>query len=419
MKILGIIAEYNPFHNGHIRHLKRAKELTNSEYTIVIMSGNFVQRGEPAFIDKWLRAKSAIDNGVDLIIELPFVYSIQTAEIFSLGAIKILHSLNICDFLAFGCENDDLVSLNFIADNLIEESTEYKSNLKSNLKKGYNFAKARELSLYKNIGTLSNILSKPNNILAIEYIKALKSINSNIKPIPIKRTNDHNSSELGEYVSSSTSIRESLKKSYNNRMVNILHDNIAFKSLPFSSKKTLIEFINENRKFLNNDDFFYIFLSHFFTYGVKKDIFNMDDDLLNRIENILMLNKDKNYNLEDIFKNIKTKNYVQTRINRALINYVFDIKKDFILNIKEEIPNYIRILASNKKGFELINMIKRNSNIRILNNFSKLNDISSLDKIFIDLEIRSTNIYYQMISRYSEKLLFNLEYTKTPYIKKE
>ena len=178
-KILGIIAEYNPFHNGHLYHLENSKKITGCEYTIAIISGNFTQRGSTSIVDKWQKTKMALSNGIDLVIELPTLYAISSSENFADGAIKILNSLNIVDYLAFGTETNDISKLDKIAEILSDEPTEYKSILSNELKKGISFPKAREnaLSIYLNNDEYSNILSFPNNILGIEYLKKNSIIN--------------------------------------------------------------------------------------------------------------------------------------------------------------------------------------------------------------------------------------------------
>lgn len=188
--VLAIIGEYNPFHNGHLYHLNKSKEIAKSDYTIAIMSGNFVQRGTPAIIDKWSRAKMALLNGIDLVIELPSIYSISSAENFAMGAIKILNSLKIVDKFSFGAETDDIEILQQFADILTDEPPEFKSLLNHELSKGVSFPKAREnaLLMYLNdIRKYANILSSPNNILAIEYLKALNYTESELMPIAVKR----------------------------------------------------------------------------------------------------------------------------------------------------------------------------------------------------------------------------------------
>ena len=172
-KVLGIIAEYNPFHNGHLYHLNKSKELAKAEYSVAVISGNFTQRGEPAVIDKWSRAKMALLNGVDLVLELPVLYATSSAENFADGAIKLLDSLGIVDDLYFGAENANIQLLDDFAEILYKEPKEYKSFLSEELAKGVSFPKARENALMaylNNDRQYYGILSSPNNILGIEYL---------------------------------------------------------------------------------------------------------------------------------------------------------------------------------------------------------------------------------------------------------
>ncbi len=188
--VLGIIAEYNPLHNGHVFQLLESKSLTGASYTICVMSGNFTQRGTPAICDKWMRTQMALESGIDLVIELPTIYSTASAELFAYGGVSILESLGIVDFLSFGSECGRIDILQEIANVLYSEPKEYISLLKHELSFGTSFPKAREkaLLLYLNdIRRYANVLSEPNNILGIEYIKALKRIKSPIAPVTIKR----------------------------------------------------------------------------------------------------------------------------------------------------------------------------------------------------------------------------------------
>ena len=186
--VVGIIGEYNPFHNGHKYHLEKSKQEAKADYSIAVISGNFVQRGNVSLINKWDKASMALANGIDLVIELPTIYSISSAENFAYGAVKILNSLNVVDYISFGAESCDLEVLEKFADILYKEPTEYVSLLKHELSMGLAYPKARENALLmylNNIRKYANVLSNPNNILAIEYLKALKKLKSPIKPIAI------------------------------------------------------------------------------------------------------------------------------------------------------------------------------------------------------------------------------------------
>ena len=245
MKVLGIIAEYNPMHTGHIYHIQKAKELTNSDYVIVIMSGSFTQQGNIAIIDKFARAKDAIKNGADLVIELPTIFSVSDAGSFANKAIQLLNGLNIIDSICFGAENDNISLFNNICDILINNDVEMWSKIKEELKQGLSFATARNnvLKNYLSYEELE-IISSPNNILGIEYIKSLKTTNSNILPYAILRQNNNfNNQTLSGNYTSSTSIRKSLE---NNESIKLLKE--------YLTKDTYNILTNSNLLF--NNDFF-------------------------------------------------------------------------------------------------------------------------------------------------------------------
>ena len=209
--VLGIIAEYNPFHNGHLYHMQESKKKTGAEYVVCIITGNFAQRGETSLVNKWAKAQMALENGADLVIELPTVYSISSAENFAQGAIKIFDSLKIIDTLSFGSETADFAALNNIAGVLYNEPKEYVALLNHELDKGISYPKARDnaLMMYLNdIKRYANILSGPNNTLGIEYLKALRKLKSDIKPCAIQRQKVYyNDNKIIDEFASATAIR--------------------------------------------------------------------------------------------------------------------------------------------------------------------------------------------------------------------
>ena len=214
--ILGIVAEYNPFHLGHLYHITKSKELSDSSYVVAIMSGNFVQRGDTSIVDKWTKTQMALLNGVDLVIELPTLYAISSAENFAYGSMRILDSLKIVDNLSFGSEVGDIEILNSIADVIHREPPEYVSILKHELNKGVSYPTAREkaLLIYLNdVRRYANVLSGSNNILGIEYLKALKKINSKILPYTLQREGANYSDTVSHKgYASSTAIRKWIEK---------------------------------------------------------------------------------------------------------------------------------------------------------------------------------------------------------------
>ena len=213
MKVLGIVSEYNPLHSGHVYHIKASLEKTGATHTICVMSGHFVQRGEPALVDKWARTTMALQSGIDLVLELPVVFSCASAELFAYGAVRTLHHTGIVDYLSFGSEQGELGSLWRIASALYDEPAVYRDLLRKHLSDGHSFPVAREKALTGYLrGLPENIMSQSNNILAIEYLKALKSLRSNMQPTTIKRHgSSYQSTVINQSFSSASAIRSFLK----------------------------------------------------------------------------------------------------------------------------------------------------------------------------------------------------------------
>lgn len=433
MNTAGIIAEYNPFHNGHIYNIEKAKEKTGADYTIVIMSGNFVQRGEAAITDKWKRAEAAVNNGADLVIELPFVYASQTAEIFSSGAVKILDSLNVCSFLAFGSEAEDLEELKKVSEILAEEPDDYRELIRSLLKKGISFPEAREKALREKIGEAAYAVSHPNNILAAEYMKTLMKLKSSMTPVNIKRTTDYSSEEIVGNFASATAVRTEIikiadrlnseKTQKTDSFIDTLKMSPSGHTIPKDTFRGITEFYRDNKGFIKNTDIFSVFLSDFIRFGTEENIFDMDKDTINRIENIIsgkikISSDSEHLSSENIMKEIKTKNYTQTRINRAILNSVFKITDSDMEEFKNHIPGYIRILGTNKNGFKIINEIKKNSDIEIINRFSDIKKLKGTDRKMLEIEKTATDMYFYLLSKYSGEIIYNTDYKKSPYIKK-
>lgn len=404
--ILGIIAEYNPFHNGHLHHIIESKKITNSDYTIAIMSGNFTQRGEVAIIDKWSRAQMAIDNGVDLVIELPSVYAISSAENFALGAVKILNSLGIVDFISFGSECNDISVLDDIANVLADEPSEYKTLLSHELSKGESFPKAREkaLMMYLNdIRRFANVVSSPNNILGIEYLKALKRQKSTIQPVTIKRKgsnyNDNTIPENSNFTSAS-SIRNLCQSPID---VSLLHQ-----FMPESSCNILIDKI-QNGNIVNN-------LSHFdklVIYTLRKmstdEIANLPD-VSEGLEFSLKSAANDCNTVSELLSIVKSKRYTQTRLQRILLYAILGItKKD--IQISRSIVPYIRVLGFNDNGKLLISEIsKYNKKLEIVTSVKKFMDSCTNKnlKSMMYKDIWATDVY-TLGFEYDSKA--NLDYT--------
>ncbi len=402
-KVLGIIAEYNPFHNGHLYHLQKAKKDTFSNYSVAIISGNFTQRGNTSIIDKWSKAKMALENGFDLVIELPLVYAISSAENFADGAVKILNSMKVIDYLSFGTETQDFEALDKIASVLYNEPKEYKSILQHELKKGISFPKARQnaLMMYLNdIRKYTNILLSPNNILGIEYLKALKKYNSNIAPYPIERfESEYHSNKIDGNIASSTAIRNIIK-----------NDNLPIlrKLLPDESFCILINNLKAKHVVPDISAFEKIII-----YNLRKmslsEIQNLPD-VSEGLENAIKNAANSCNSINEFLNIVKSKRYTTTRLQRILLYSLLDItKKD--MDISKKIVPYVRVLGFNNKGKFLISEIsKANPKLEIITSVKKYIDISNNknNKILLKKDIYATNIY---TLGYEEDSWSNLDFT--------
>ena len=401
-RVLGVVAEYNPFHNGHLNHLELSKKLTGSKYTIAVINGHFTQRGETSIVNKWEKTKMALKNGIDLVIELPLIYSISSAENFAYGSIKILDSLNIVDTLSFGAEYPDIKTFHEISDLLVKEPAEYKEELKNNLSNGLSYAKSRENAIIKFVGKNQDyidILSSPNNILAIEYLKTLKKLDSKIIPYLIKRTNNYNSQNIQKNITSGTSIRNALKEN----KIEILQ-----KVMPFNSYKILKE------NFKNNQ---LVYISNF----EKMILYKLRELKINEIANLPDVNEGLEYlikkaansssSLDELIEKIKSKRYTRTRIQRILLYALLGItKKDMV--ISKQISPYIRVLGFNENGKKLLSKItKENPNLEIITSVKKFEDKCKSKDLqnMLKKDILASNIYTLGYEKISEA---NLDYTK-------
>ena len=405
--VLGIIAEYNPFHNGHLYHLLKSKEKANADCTVAIIGGNFTQRGESSLIDKWTKAEMAIANGVDLVIELPTLYSISSAENFADGAIKILNSLKIVDTLSFGAETEDLNKLNIIANILYNEPKEFKLILEGKLSKGISFPRAREEALiqYLNDSSYSTILSSPNNILGIEYLKALKKHRSKIQPISIKRKDaGHLTLDYNGEVTSATAIRNLIKNNDTKRAKNFLTP---------ASYTILMDEI-KNGHFVQDISLFENIIIYNLRNMTLTEISNLPD-VSEGLENLIKKAANSCNTIDEFINIVSSKRYTETRIRRILLYSLLKItKKD--MNLSKKITPYVRVLGFNEKGKKLVSQIsKANPKVSIITSVKKFIDSNPNKNLqtLLDKDIFSTNVYTLGFPNDSWS---NLDFTKKIHI---
>nr|WP_317282041.1 nucleotidyltransferase [uncultured Sellimonas sp.] len=411
MKIVGLIAEYNPFHNGHEYHIKKAKEITGADAVIVIMSGNFVQRGVPAIMPKHLRAKVALKAGASLVLELPVCYATGSAEYFAKGAVSLLDHLGCVDFLCFGSECGDIETLFHIASVLADEPYEYRKLLQASLRRGNSFPAARQEALcsYLEDPSLACVLSSPNNTLGIEYIKALLQLKSSIKPLTIlRKDSSYHDSELeesGKY-SSATAIRRLLLYAGNSFHTNeeVLYDEPKLSSVLARLEDhvpkeciSLLERTHLSRYPVYSNDFSLLLKYRLMqeTRGTLTRYADVSEELSNRI----MKHLNDFLNFDQFCDLLKTKEVTYTRISRALLHIILGIKKSHMEDLEfYGLVHYARMLGFSKKDKQLLSQIKQNSSIPLIPKLTDMDSLSEHGQQMLHLDVTSSNLYESVIT---------------------
>ncbi|WP_129408224.1 nucleotidyltransferase [Marinitoga lauensis] len=394
-----VIVEYNPFHNGHLYHLKKAKELIKPDYTVAVMSGNFVQRGEPAIIDKFSRAEIALNIGIDIVFELPFLYSIQDANGFAFGSIGLLDRTNVVTDIVFGSESADIQTLDIIAETLYKQPEDYQLLLKKYLKKGYSFPNARKYALieyFEKNEILSKdqilIIEKSNDILGLEYLKALKYYKSNIIPHTIKRQGaDYNDENYKGNFSSATAIRKLWKE----KKYELIKDSVPSKTFEIIKRE---EKLGKAPIFI--EDFEIPLLSFLRTLERDdlKELYGINEGLEQRIIEAAK----QSTSIDEFYHLVKAKRFTYTRIKRTLLSIFFKINNELILEANTYGPQYLRVLGFNEKGKKLLSVMREKIQYPVITTPS--NYISIIKNIERDLENKrkdwqvNKKLYFKMIN---------------------
>ncbi len=383
MKVTGIIAEYNPFHNGHEYHLSETRKRLKSDYIIVVMSGNYVQRGAPTIIDKYSRAEMALKAGADLVLELPTCFATASAEYFAYGGVAILDKLNIVDDLCFGTESLDTLDpaeskegikvavrditdqFGKIADLLVDEPEEFKEILRKGLKEGLSHAAARSKAVGEILGEeYVTVMETSNNILGVEYMKALKKLGSNIKPDPIaRRLTAHNDMAVSEGFSSATAIRNAI---YNKYDMNSLSSTLPQYAVDILTDRYLVNFP------IFRDDFSMILGAELLKANETADLtkyFGISEDLANRILNL----KNDYKSFIQFREDVATKSITRATVSRALMHIALGITDADMRELYcAEAIKYVKVLGFRKGSENLLGEIKRNSDLFLV---TKLADV--------------------------------------------
>lgn len=377
MKTFGIIAEYNPFHLGHLYQIKKIKEIEKDSRIIVLVSSCFTQRGDLSVIDKWERTKILLDNGVDIVIEFPFGFASQGADTFAYGAIKILGMLKI-DALVFGVETMDVNTLKTIADLQIN-SKEYNDMVKKLMDQGINYPTAMSTAIYN---FMSLKIDKSNDLLGLSYVKEIIRQKLQIESICIKRTNNYHDMSTNEYIISGMAIRELIRQNID-----------------------VSRYVVGNCKYYKYDrEVFFQMLKYQIINNIDSlDKFNtVDEGIDNRIKKMIFSSN----SWDELVFNIKTKRYTYNKINRMLIHILTNFTKEENNDIDID---YIRLLGFSIDGQKYLNTIKKNIDVPIVTRYKK-----GISKLF-DLEFRINAIYANI--RDSCNDIINKEYKQKPIIK--
>ncbi|MCF0142670.1 MAG: nucleotidyltransferase family protein [Parasporobacterium sp.] len=418
MKVTGIIAEYNPFHNGHAYHLKEARERLKADYVVVVMSGNFVQRGAPTIIDKYSRAEMALKSGADLVLELPVLYATASAEYFAFGGVNILDRLGVVEKLCFGTETLDEIfsdddpsndkgasidlteSFSKIADVILQESDEYKEILQASLKSGHSHAAAVSEAVGAILGDrYVKIMETSNNILGVEYLKAIKRLNSSIRPAPIARMlTEHNDTRLSDGFASATAIRNAI---YNKYDMNALSTMVPEEAFDILMDKYLVTFP------VYRDDFSAILGEKILSADSPSeltDYFGISPDLANRFMNL----RNSFSSFTQFREAAYTKNLNKATVGRALMHIVLGIKNQYAEGLLErEKINAVKVLGFREEAKPLLTEIKNKGSIKLVTSLADYKCDDFADPINLTTK---ADLLYRMICM--NKYNVNI---KTPY----
>lgn len=423
MKIVGLITEYNPFHNGHQYHIQAAKEVTGADIAVVIMSGDYVQRGSAAIMPKRLRAEMALKCGAAAVFELPVCYATGSAELFAYGAVSFLDQLGIVDSLCFGSECGDLEGMEAAADILLEEPEAYQTRLKDCLKQGMSFPSAREEALTACMETeqYSILLRDPNNILGVEYLKALKKRGSKIRPYTIRRKGSHyHDQDLKSPFGSASAIRSLLAYSgcalsgvssartfENTPFVNILGE--LEEQVPQSCLELLKDYHRVKYPIYQND--FSLILKYKLLNKRPETLpryMDVSRDLANRICGQL----NDYFNYKQFCELVKTRDVTQTRINRALLHIMLGIKKTAVNEYLENGPHfYARLLGFRRDCEKVVSAIAKKSPLPLLTRPYDDPGIEPAGRKMLTHDILASNLYTSVVTD-KYKTAFENEYNQ-------
>lgn len=405
MKTAGIIAEYNPFHNGHAYHIHKSRELTGADFVVVVMSGDFVQRGVPSIIDKYTRTKMALTCGADLVLELPVRYAAGSAEYFATGAVSLLHNLGMVNYLCFGGESDQLFYFRNISKILLQEPEFYTTRLHRHLSRGLSYPAARSNALldycqqtdtsdfFCDTKDLAAFLASPNNILGIEYCKVLNRLSSSVEPVVLRRIeSDYHQETLSEQYSSATAIRRCLTDGNFDSIKN---------QLPPEAFSLLKEAVYTNSLSVAED--YSLLLKYKLMCETPESLIQYQDmsaELSNRIYSRL----NQFESIPQFIQALKTKEITYTRISRALLHVLLNIQSFSLAEDSLDIAPYAHILGFRKDSVSLLGQIKKKSCIPLISKLADRRKILSGDGLaMLEEDIWCANLYESVVASHSSE----------------
>ncbi|MBE5921752.1 MAG: nucleotidyltransferase family protein [Lachnospiraceae bacterium] len=359
MKVAGIIAEYNPFHDGHAYQIRKTKELTGADYVVIVMSGNFVQRGLPAVMEKHLRTEAALLHGADAVFELPVPAATGGASYFARGAVALLSALGVVDYLSFGCETDDLTLLTRTAEFLLDEPAAYQADFQQFMKAGFSYPLARKEALFKHLGAeCASLVDTPNNTLAIEYLKEIKRLNSQMIPIAVKR--------LGNYHDATLNVNNIENDDSKNRYIsatafrNALETGDSYAVLRNSISSDLYDFYQPhyNKSFPIFPNDFSLVLGHtLLSLPAENNCFDCSEDLYRRIYRM----RKEFTSYEEFCQMVHTKQFPLATVQRSILHCILGLKNDAAV-----FPAYLPLLGFRKDSGALLSEIKESGTLPLL-----------------------------------------------------
>ncbi|SDF76982.1 nucleotidyltransferase [Sporolituus thermophilus] len=378
MQAVGAIVEYNPFHNGHLWHLIQARAITGCPYVIGVMSGNFVQRGEPAILDKWTRAEMAVRCGMDLVLELPYVYAVRSAQYFAAGAVRLLSALGVVTHLCFGAEQADLAYLDKVATALAENKV--NASIVRHLKKGGTYAAALSTAVEETGLVTGDTLKLPNNILAIEYLRAIKKYAPELAPVvvPRKAANYHDRTIAGP-IASATAIRQTLIAGPKTR-------ESVRQAVPAAALSLLEEKLRVGQGPVTLEQFAPLLLARL--RSATAQWLESLPDVSEGLHYKILTAAQTATNLEEVIAAIKSKRYTRTRLQRILIHALLGVTKPDMALFDRTGPLYARVLAFNDQGRLLLKEIQRRTSIPVITKTTRfLNSHSRSRHVLNDLQV--------------------------------